>query len=57
MTMNYVKRPIPPSPPQSSDGHPPQETFESSRMYHVAYTSTNMPEEITQLPLVRPHPS
>ena len=47
MTMTLVERSIPPSPPQSSDGHPPHESFEGYGMYHPAYNSTKMSEEIS----------
>ncbi|KAJ5374940.1 High mobility group superfamily [Penicillium concentricum] len=41
--MTLVARPIPPTPPQSTDGHPlPEESFEGSGIYRPVYNTINM---------------
>lgn len=44
--MTLVARPIPPTPPQSTDGHPlPEEPFGGNGVYRRAYNDMSMSDE------------
>ena len=49
--MTLVARPIPPTPPQSTDGHLlPEETFQGPGMYRAVCINMQMPGEINSGP-------